>query len=186
MAHHVVVAGDDLSGLAARYGMTLEQLFQQPANAPLRAIRSAPEFICAGDVLWLPPEENKNPSGPVRRIRLNFDLDPAASNRLNPRLFHANSLLFSYKVRTGDSLGNLATKCGCTWQELARLNWGTEDKDEIGWYLATYFVCKTKNGANLIFTDKDEPGILLLPRPIDKTTGQRVHVLRATRFPVKK
>jgi hypothetical protein len=137
-----------------------------------------------------PASEDKSPRltdnpRPAGRLEITIELEPPATARINPRLFAGNPHLISYKVRTGDSLASLAQACGCTWQQLARLNWGTEDLDEINWYLGTYFVCKTKKGDNYVFTDADDPGIILLPRLEDAVTGRWSRIVRATRFPVE-
>ncbi len=93
---------------------------------------------------------------------------PKASKAYHDAWHLANIGIFiKYKVKDGDSIKSIAESIGMTWQELARLNWGTDDPNEVHWYLKHFFVCTAKaaDGYNFKFTSKDEPGILILPRP---------------------
>lgn len=104
--------------------------------------------------------------------------------------FHENwhlarlGILVQYKVRTGDSIKSIAEAIGMTWQQLALLNFGTEDPNEIHWYLKHFFVCTKKcgDGYNFMFTSQDEPGVLVLPKPHVLASGGS---LRGT-FPVSR
>ena len=94
-------------------------------------------------------------------------------------------IFIKYKVKTGDSIKSIAESVGMTWQELARLNWGTDVPDEINWYLKNFFVCtkKTADGNNYMFTSHDEPGILVLPKPhLLTTAGELRGVFPISRF----
>jgi hypothetical protein len=101
----------------------------------------------------------------------------------SPKTFHVTwhlttlDIFIKYKVKDGDSLKSIAESIGLTWQELARLNWGTDDPNEVHWYLKNYFVCtkKAADGYNFAFSSTDEPGFLVLPRPqlLDHTGGVR-------------
>lgn len=181
MAEYIVQPGDWLSKIAPNYGMTWEELYYHENNAPFRALRPDPNLIYPGDVLWVPDP----PAQSAGAITLQYTR-PAASNdgTIHPDLHLFNPHLYSYKVKTGDSLESIAAAIGINWQQLALLNWDTDDPDRINWYLGTYFVCKTKAGVNYVFTSTDEPGILMLPQPLDVVTGQRVRAARASRFPI--
>ena len=77
---------------------------------------------------------------------------------IDPEVLHDRSNLVPYKVRTGDSLETIAQQVNCSWQALALLNWGTDQPDEINWYLQHFVGCKKKSGRNYIFSDNDPPG----------------------------
>lgn len=108
------------------------------------------------------------------------------TDRINPIVLQFSTMLFPYKVQDGDSLKNIGKRIGCSWQELAILNWGTDDPDEINWYLGNYFVCTKKSGSNYLFTSKDEPGILMLPRPMDPADLKLRRTIMASRWPRSK
>src|SRR5581483_8096598 len=86
-----------------------------------------------------------------------------------------------HKVRQGETLDSIARSAGITWQDLAVFNFGTADPDEINQHLRDDVGCtkRSGNGANYIFTDLDNPGIVLVPHPWRKpglTTDQIHHV----------
>ena len=83
--------------------------------------------------------------------------------------------LSRYKVKTGDSLDSLSKKVGITSKDLAKFNWGTDDPKQINKHLRWDVGCTKKSGENYVFDDSDNPGIILLPEPIDLTapTGGR-------------
>lgn len=88
-----------------------------------------------------------------------------------------------HKVRTGESLKSLAEANGMTWQALARFNFDTDDPVKINRLLRTQVGCtrRTKDGKNYVLSDSDDPGIVEIPRRLDRAglgTGQ-THVLRA-------
>jgi hypothetical protein len=70
------------------------------------------------------------------------------------------------KVRTGDTLESIAREAGLTWKELAAFTFGTKDPEEVNEHLAAEIGCtkKTDDGANYVFDDGDEPGVILVPR----------------------
>jgi hypothetical protein len=71
----------------------------------------------------------------------------------------------SHKVKTGESIASLAKRCDMTWQELAKLNWGTDVPDRINNHLKYDVGCtrKTKDGKNYVFDNSDDPGLMDLP-----------------------
>jgi hypothetical protein len=70
-----------------------------------------------------------------------------------------------HKVADGESIESLAKEAGMTWQELAKLNWGTDVPKEINRFLRSHVGCrkKAKDGINYSFTSKDDPGIIYIP-----------------------
>lgn len=93
-----------------------------------------------------------------------------------------------HRVRTGDTLASLAEKVGITWQELAKLNWDTDDPKEINRRLRWDVGCthRTADGANYRFDDTDDPGLVLLPLPLSShvQTGFK-HVLQVAPLDMK-
>ncbi len=106
---------------------------------------------------------------------------------LNPDILLSRSGMVPYKVQDGDSIKSIADALGMTWQELARLNWGTDVPEEINWYLVHYVGCTKKAGEhNYAFTSKDNPGILWLPYPLPtERTRVRRGVILVSRYPVE-
>jgi hypothetical protein len=183
MGRHVLQRGETLAAIARRFGMTWQELYGHEENAAFRALRPDPNVVHPGDELWVPGEDMP-PRHPAGMLVLRRPRDEAESSSINPRVYLGTAHLVRYKVRTGDRLETLAAACGCTWQELAKLNWGTDVPDAINWYLENYFVCKQKIGENYVFSDEDEPGILLLPYWFTEAGRVSSRIVRATRFPV--
>jgi hypothetical protein len=105
---------------------------------------------------------------------------------VDPEVLHVGSDLARHRVRGGESLESLAGECGCTWQDLAVLNFGTEDPDEVNWYLENYVGCTKKAGALYGFCDSDEPGIIRLPKRLEPTPKRaRCGVIYVRRFPLE-
>jgi len=189
MADYVIKQGDTLSEIAEKYNMTSRQLYEHSNNEAFRVKRPDPNRIYPGDVLWVPDKEQDSAvqtsqSGPTWDGST-VDADDDAfeeTERFNPLIFHDSTELFPYKVQDGDSLKSIAESIGCTWQELAMLNWGTDEPKEINWYLGNYFVCTKKIGANYVFTSQDTPGILLLPRAVNPADVKLRRTLRASRY----
>lgn len=186
MIRYVVTPGDTLSGIAELCDVTTEEIYGHPLNEKLRARRPSPDLILPGDVMWVPGDEAPSPT-PFTELRLSRvrDKDEDVTERIFPGLFHVSPSLVKYKVQSGDELKTVAESCGCTWQQLAQLNWATEDPDEINWYLGNEFVCKNKLGSNYVFSDDDEPGILLVPVSFEISDMDKTRIVRATRFPVE-
>ncbi len=187
MGTYTVVSGDTLSGIAARYGWSWQNLYHHAENTDFRALRPNPDLIHPGDVLWVPSQDDADGGGSDAP-----DASPPPAPapplgrrpRVNPRMLAGVRMLHPYKVRDGDTLANIAERLGCRWQDLARLNWGTEEPEEINWYLEHYFVCTRRFGANYVFSSTDEPGLLLLPARLDPSAHRRRRRFRATPWPV--
>jgi len=113
---------------------------------------------------------------------MSSDPDKPDSFHLNPFILHDSASLYPYKVKSGDTLENIAERVGCDWKELAIINWGTDDPAEINWYLENYFVCEKKIGENYVFSDEDDPGILMLPRELDPAGLKIRRSARASRW----
>jgi len=81
-----------------------------------------------------------------------------------------------YKVKTGDTLDALAKSVNVTWKELAQFNWGTDKPKEINKHLRWDVGCTKKSGDNYVFDDSDDPGIIMLPKPVqlEAPTGERL------------
>ena len=82
-----------------------------------------------------------------------------------------------YHVRSGDTLASIAKQNGLTWQDLTKYNFGTDTPTEVNAALEELVGCtlRTPNGKNLVFTDKDDPGIIYIPKPdqsYDVDTGK--------------
>lgn len=86
-----------------------------------------------------------------------------------------------HKVASGDSLDTLAQRVGMSGPDLARFNFGTSEPRKINEHLEKDVGCtvKTADGANYVFDDSDEPGLVALPKKwsLSLETGRR-HVLR--------
>ena len=92
-----------------------------------------------------------------------------------------------YKVKKGDSIASLAGRCRIPWQDLARLNFGTDKPTQINRHLVDDVGCtkKTADGNNYMFDDSDNPGLMLLPSEFRRTgfaVGQ-IHLLRVAPLP---
>jgi len=106
--------------------------------------------------------------------------------RIDPEILHDGSLLVRYKVRTGDSLQSLAGRFGWTWQQLARLNWGTDNPTEINWCLHHYVGCRKNAAGHYVFSDEDDPGVVWLPFPLPTVQRRIVRgTFRVGRYPIK-
>jgi LysM repeat protein len=52
---HVVVPGDYLTAIAYAAGVTVDDIWNDPANAQLKELRSNPEMLAPGDVVYVVP-----------------------------------------------------------------------------------------------------------------------------------
>jgi Putative peptidoglycan binding domain len=59
MQPYVVRDGDYLTKLAVARGATVDAVWNDPANARLKALRNNPDLLQPGDVLYLPAEKRK-------------------------------------------------------------------------------------------------------------------------------
>ncbi|MCF0040065.1 LysM peptidoglycan-binding domain-containing protein [Dyadobacter fanqingshengii] len=80
--------------------------------------------------------------------------------------------VIKYKVKDGDSIESLSKSHNMSWQELAKFNFGTDEPDEINHFLRSQVGCfkKTKDKKNFVFTSKDDPGIIYIPKNLKKRT----------------
>lgn len=177
MKIYKVVKGDSLSKIAKRFETTASKIYGHPGNEEFRTLRPNPNHIEVGDEIWIPG----NGRPPEAVLLVSEEGDPG-EDRTHPWLDHDNEHLTRYKVEDGDSLASIAEGLGCPWQEIAMLNWGTEDPEEINWYLENYFVCTKKSGGNWVFSYDDSPGILLLPRSFEASNRTPIQTVRASRF----
>ncbi len=196
MATYTVKPGDTLYAIARRFEMKWRELYSHPNNTRFRANHPDPDKIYPGDVLWVPDEDEDQQEAaqaeqedkpdrthkPTEEKRSSAGGENGERLRINPWILHGSKLFHPYRVHSGDTLKNIADRVGCTWQDLAIINWGTDDPNEINWHLEHYFVCQSKVGANYVFTDEDEPGILLLPRQFDPPVPKWRRVIRASRW----
>ena len=188
MAQYTIKAGDTLDSIAGDYGMSWRQLYYHRENAGFRAKRTDPNKIYPGDVLWVPEEkkDNKNSEGvEVEFFGLSMDVEEQTTKYLDPAMFHDGDELYHYKVRSGDTLESIAEAHGLDWEEIAILNWGTTDREEIEYYLENYFVCGNKQDGKCVFADEDDPGILLLPCDVEPGSMVAKQTIRASRFRVE-
>ena len=170
MPYYHATSEDTLSEIATRFGVSAQQLLEAPENIDLRARDLDREHVGAGELVWIPAPD---PAYLINREAISSQADDEDEPRICPTLHAGCPLVTEYKVRSGDSIKSVAEAHGMTWQDLAVFNWDTDDPDEINWYLENYFICRKKEGANFIFTDEDEPGILYLPHGVDRAS-QRV------------
>jgi hypothetical protein len=72
-----------------------------------------------------------------------------------------------HRLRTGDTPGSIAEEHGVPWAAIAELNWGTSDPDALEERYCDTLGCtrRTADGRRLVFDDRDEPGIIVVPRP---------------------
>jgi hypothetical protein len=87
-----------------------------------------------------------------------------------------------HRVRGGETLASLAKQHGMTWQDLTMFNFGTAVPKEVNRFLHEITGCnkRTRDGWNYIFTDKDVPGIIYIPKPSEPLTlptGNRHRIL---------
>jgi LysM domain-containing protein len=94
---------------------------------------------------------------------------PPSEARGNPAPIQRGWLVQAetHRVRTGDTPESIARDTGVPWNDLARFNWDTIDPSEIQRALRERVGCtkKTPDGRRTLFDDRDEPGVILVPRP---------------------
>lgn len=170
MPYYHATSDDTLSDIGARFGVSSEQILAAPENVELRERDHRAPRVADGDLVWIPVAD---PAYLINRSPTPWQTDDSDEPRPCPTLHAGCPLVEEYKVRSGDSIKSVAEAHGMTWQELAIFNWDTDDPDQINWYLENYFICRKKKGANYVFTDEDEPGLLYLPHGVERA-GQRV------------
>jgi LysM repeat protein len=140
---YTVVAGDTLSGIAARYGTTVANL------AAINGI-SNPNLIRVGQVLRLSGSSAPAPSQPAaggktytvvagdtlsgiaQRFGTTYQAIAAANGIANPNVINVGQVLTipgaaavptkTHTVKAGENLSSIAAKYGTTWQNLQKLN----------------------------------------------------------------
>lgn len=148
---HTVVAGDTLSGIAAKYGTTYQTL------AAINGI-SDPNKIYVGQVLRLPGGstppaattggtytvvKGDTLSGIAQRYNTSWQTLAAINGIADPNKIYPGQVLkvpgaapsqpanqTTYVVKSGDTLSGIAAKFGTSWQRLQQLN-GIPDPNKI-------------------------------------------------------
>jgi hypothetical protein len=104
---------------------------------------------------------------------------PAASGTVVARIIE-------HHVKRGDSLVSIAGAYGHTADEITEFNWGTTDPDATQEHLFADVGCtETDAHGKPVFTPRDRPGIIYVPRPL-QLSGLRLderHVLRVKNVP---
>jgi hypothetical protein len=59
---YVIKQGDFLLLLAHKFGFDADTVWQDPSNADLSKLRSNPNVLAPGDVLYIPDQVNKKPA----------------------------------------------------------------------------------------------------------------------------
>jgi hypothetical protein len=72
-----------------------------------------------------------------------------------------------HRVRTGQTLASIAKEWRVPGEDIALFNWGTTDQQQLDRrYRETLGCTRTSpDGARVVFDDRDEPGVVLIPRP---------------------
>lgn len=85
-----------------------------------------------------------------------------------------------HRVQTGESMQSLADAAGVSAADLARINFGTDDPEEVRFHLRYTVGCTNENDGEPVFDDADEPGYILVPRPFARhgLVTKQTHVLR--------
>lgn len=95
-----------------------------------------------------------------------------------------------YRVRDGDTWESIAEAHGVAAEALMRFNFDTADPGEIQVAMSEHLGCwrRDPDSGRLVFTSDDEPGILLVPRPWQRSvsTGYEHHLrVRGLRAPAR-
>jgi hypothetical protein len=74
-----------------------------------------------------------------------------------------------HRVRTGETPSSIASLHGVPWDRIAAFNWGTTDQAALEAHYRATLGCtrRAPDGRGLRFDDGDDPGILLVPRPVE-------------------
>jgi len=90
-----------------------------------------------------------------------------------------------HRVRSGETLEQLAAGASLDARELAYFNWRTRDPEEINAHLCNDVGCTrlTTDGASFVFDDSDEPGVLHIPTAWDeqRLATETTHTVRVRR-----
>jgi hypothetical protein len=90
----------------------------------------------------------------------------------------------TYKVRTGDTLDSIAARADRSWQELATLNWGTDDPDDVNEMLRDEVGCTVRGAkGNCLLSDDAHPGTLVVPKDPHRLQTEQLHDLKLHAIP---
>jgi hypothetical protein len=91
-----------------------------------------------------------------------------------------------HRVKSGDTLEQLADTVGLSAQELARFNWGVDDPESIQDCLGAFVGCTRRDEqGNYLLDDSDSPGIIYLPQPweLEGLGTEQTHTIRVKLVP---
>jgi hypothetical protein len=73
----------------------------------------------------------------------------------------------AHHVKTGETPASIAEQAGIPWETITHFNWETSDPDQLQGMFRRRLGCtrRTPDAKTYVFDDKDDPGIILLPRP---------------------
>lgn len=186
MGRYTVVSGDSLSKIAKRYDIEWRDLYEHPFNAEFREKRPNPDLIHPGDVLWVPADDDLDPpwaafDGP--RSLADLDDEPVIdTEHLNSQIFHEAGNVGEVVIAEGDTLESIADELGCTPEDVAAVNWATEDSGDVEWYLQNEFAGEKNPEGQLAFTSADAGETLLVPQAVESSSLGGRRTLRASRW----
>jgi hypothetical protein len=137
---YVIKRQDFLLRLAARFGFDADRVWQDPSNDDLRALRSDPNILLPGDLLYIPDPPLQPP--PMTSLTLGSTNTFVASDPPTMTLTHKF---------LGDDPTTYASKA-YTVQELDQLTGLTSNGDGV----VTFEVPVTLDTATVVFTDTGE------------------------------
>ena len=125
MAIYRVADGDTLSSIAARYGLSWQDLYYHANNAGFRADHSSPDLIYPGDNLWVPdPEAADEPepgSEPDDQDADGGDDADESAVPLDDRYVYVDpgpTGTGEYEIQQGECLSLIAKRSGFLWKTL--------------------------------------------------------------------
>ncbi len=97
----------------------------------------------------------------------------------------------SRRVRPGETLERIADEAGLSWQALSKFNWGTDEPKAVARGLADRVgTQRREKPADVVFSKRDNPGILFLPRPFSirglATSTRHILRIRPIRWPFRR
>lgn len=113
---YVVASGDTLSGIAARFGVSVAELVALNNISDPNSIRAGRPLVVAGKAVDQQPK-------------------PAARKVTAPKPADVPEGAVTYVVKSGDSLSVIAAKYGVKTADLKKVNGLTSDKILVGWKL---------------------------------------------------
>ena len=177
MADYVAEKGGRFSDIVTGYALTWLEIYTHPNNDDFRKKRPDPDQIHPGDTFWVP--DNLVTLTDLESDLLDDVNEP--DEHIDPLLLIDNKNLQKHKLKSGQTLASIAEEIGCEWQEIAFLNWGTEDDSEINWYLENFVGCESPNGFKTEFTGLEYPGLIWLPKTLAPKTSIRTAGVRIAR-----